>query len=390
MIDSWRVNSYGYPNPFQSAPKYRVKAGQAWDMFVSFADRTSYREVKRYWEQHPERPVDAHTVESWKATFEEFGLLYVLQRADEIVTTPGGLQLLASADADDLEAFCWVGVNLLLRYPLSGVSGRRSRGSRFASSDLLLYWYLFACLLDHGGLWQSEFYHLATAFTVDEARQRSAFIPLVRADPSRCTELANFNENTAGGVYNALNQVMVHGSLNHVIFSSEAGDSPYGRRENWWYVKSDQTVLLEAALGGAFGEELPSGCAAASSFVDRMPVAKSPIGEFEYFEYLGAEVAPRGVPRAILRSTTVDGEYVPLLKSGEDFVRVDVAWIRGKVASLCTLTPGMRVILSDDLTRSYKVMQKSLAGADVTVELRPAKKIADPTHLAQRFEAPAT
>lgn len=389
MIDTWRVNSYGYPNPFQETPKYRVKASQAWDMFKSFVDRTSYREVKTFWETHPQRRVDAHTVESWKATFEEFGLLYVLQREDDIVITPGGLQQWAFAQANAMDEFCWVGVNLLLRYPLYAVPERRSRGPRFASSDLLPYWYLFASLLDNGGLWQSEYYHIATAFTVDEARQRAALIPAVRLDTNRASELANFGEETPSGVYNALNQVMVHGSLNHVIFSSELQDGPYGRRENWWYLKSAYQGLLETALGGGAGGHLPSGCAAVSSYVDRMPTAKAPMDELGYFEYLGAEVPPRGATPPMgtaLESTVIDGEWVPLLKSGRDFARIDLAWITGKVASLCILAPEMRVICSDDLTRSYKVVQKSLDGADVRVKLRPAKKIADPKHLAERFE----
>lgn len=390
MIDSWRVNSYGYPNPFEEVPgRVRANARKAWEMFTSFTARTSYRDVKDFWAVQPRRTVKAHSVESWKATFEELGLLYVPQREDEVFITPGGRQQLRFAADGDLEAFCWVGVNLLLRYPLSGVPERRSRGPNFASSDLLPYWYLIACLLDNGGLWQSEFYHLATAFTVEAARNCASFIPIVRSDSSRANGLANFNEDMTGGPYNALNQVMVHGSLNHILFSSELQESPYGRRENWWYVRSEYQDLLEAALGG----RVPSGCAAVSSFVERMPTAAPPIDEIGYFKYLGAEVAPRGTPPETgmrLRSTTIDDEYVPLLKTGEDFMRIDLVWITGRVAKLCTLTPGMRVICDDDLTRSYKVVHKSLAGPDVNVQLQPAKKIADPQHLLKRFQEPAT
>lgn len=389
-MDTWRPNSYGYPNPFQDDPRYREKAAHAWDMFTSFAERTSYREVKEFWDENSQRRVRPHAVESWKATFEELGLLYVLQRDDNIVVTPGGQQQLNAVAGGNLEQFCWVGVNLLLRYPLSHVPERRSRGPKFAASDLLPYWYLFACLLDYGGLWQSEYYHLATAFTVAEARQRAALIPAVRSDPERCHELFNFNEALTDDVYNALNQGMVHASLNHVVFSSQRAQSPYGRYENRWYVKDAHLDLLQAALGGTAGT-LPTGCADVSNFVDRMPVAAPPIEEQAYFEYLGAAVQSRGEspkPGNLLRSITIGDEYVPLLKAGEDFVRTETNIISGKIASLCILAPGMRVICSDDLTKSYMVTNKQLSGADVSVWLRPARKITDPQYVAQRFEEP--
>jgi hypothetical protein len=382
MIETWRVNSYGYPNPFQDNANSR----QAWDTFVSFAEHTSYREVKDFW-FNSSRNLKPSGVESWKSAFEQFGQLYVLKRSDDIVITPGGFQQIRSAETDDLEEFCWVGTNLLLRYPLSGKPGRRSRGAKHDSSDLLPYWYLLACMLDNEGLWQSEFYHIATAFSVADAREKSAFIPVVRGDPSRSNELANFNEEIGDAVYNALNQVLVQGGLNHCLFSSERLDSPYGRRENWWHIESEHRKLLEAAVGG----QISTGCAAISGFVDRMPSARPPLDELGYFEYMGAEVAPRRQPTMtgpVLRSTTIDGEYVPLLRSGEDFVRIDVRWIEGKVSSLCTLAPGMRVIFDDDLTRTYIVENKSLTGVDVKVELRPAKKIANPKHVAKRFQEP--
>src|ERR1044071_3433886 len=132
--DFWRVNSYGYPNPFSSSQK----AVQAWETFLSFFDFASYGKLKEFWESGAAgRLLDSHAVESWKATFEEFGLLYVLSRSDEIQITPAGLQFREAAEARNQDEFGWIGLSLLLRYPLHGPP--RARRGRQRDANLLLY-----------------------------------------------------------------------------------------------------------------------------------------------------------------------------------------------------------------------------------------------------------
>src|SRR5947207_993183 len=104
-LDYWRVNSYGYPNPFSSSQNAR----QAWETFLSFFDFSSYRKLKEFWESGDAgRLLDSHAVESWKATFEEFGLLYVLSRTNEIQITPAGIQFREAAEARDQDEFGWI------------------------------------------------------------------------------------------------------------------------------------------------------------------------------------------------------------------------------------------------------------------------------------------
>src|SRR5436305_13370664 len=111
--DYWLVNSYSYPSPFGSQ-----HAVTAWRTLRSFTEFRSYDELKRAWSGGLDgRRIDPHTVESWKATFEEFGLLYVLTGSDRIVVTPAGEQIIAAGDAGNKTDFVWVGLNALRRYP---------------------------------------------------------------------------------------------------------------------------------------------------------------------------------------------------------------------------------------------------------------------------------
>ena len=112
---------------------------------------TSYKTVKENWSNDSARPIKSSGVESWKAAFEEFGLLYVLSGTDQIVVTPGGKQLIKAYEDSDRREFAWVGLNLLLRYPLRGKTERQSYGSEFDNSDLLLYWFIFAALIELEG-----------------------------------------------------------------------------------------------------------------------------------------------------------------------------------------------------------------------------------------------
>src|SRR6266849_2002543 len=90
-LDFWRVNSYGYPNPFSQ----ESKSQEAWFTFKTFCDHENapYSSLKAFWEsKSAPRKLDSHAVESWKATFEEFGLLYVISRSNKVIVTPAGKQ----------------------------------------------------------------------------------------------------------------------------------------------------------------------------------------------------------------------------------------------------------------------------------------------------------
>lgn len=382
---TWRVNSYGYPNPFVERPRARG----AWEMFGSFRNYNSYAALKGFWENHQERPVTSHAVESWKSTFEEFGLLYVLAGEDEVHQTPGGQQLSTAAEQDDDREFAWVGLSLLLRYPLRG-NGRRSRGNDFDQSDLLLYWFLLASLVELEGIWQSELSRLLCG--VFQRSEAPAAIEKIQACRTGADDLLRYPDPTDGnyGVYNNLNQVMVHGSLNHMLFTSSKEDSPYvlGEKENRWSVTDEYRDIMELALGGQ-AASLPSGCAALP-LSDRMPQALGPAGEQEFFDSLGATVPDLAVAEQQARSSAAPtsvygGETVYLLSAGRHFTRVDSAHILGPVHLLCVLKKNQRVIVDDELGFTYIVEDKTLDRGKVSVRLRQARPIKNRAYVLELF-----
>lgn len=384
---TWAVNSYSYPNPFQE----RGPAQGSWDMFQSFVERHSYASVKTYWETHPGRPVSPHGVESWKAAFEQFGFLYVLSSDDNVVATPGGRQLLAAAAAGDDREFAWIGLNLLLRFPLRGTSGRRSRGAAFEQSDLLLYWFLHAARIELDGLWHSEVFRvLSQVFQRSDAQ---AAIDLVRHLRIQRVDMADHGDPSGGrrsGVYNVLNQVLVQGGLNHMLLTSSPEDSPYfDERENWWFLQDEFRDIVELALGGQ-AQPLPAGCATQASLMQRMPAAPNFSDEQSYFDYLGADVTPLAKVQAHAEANAapladVEGVTVFLLTEGEHFTRRDANHIVGPVHALCVLADERRVIVSDDLERTHMVEHKELAGNEVVVRLRAARPIIDRDYVEALF-----
>jgi hypothetical protein len=365
-------------------------------MFESFTQRPGYASVKTYWESHPTRPVQPHTVESWKATFEEFGLMYVLSRSDNVVITPGGHQLVAAASEGNEREFAWLALNLLLRYPVRGEAGRRSRGDDFDRSDLLLYWYLHATLIELGGFWQQELFRvLAHVFRRSEALAAIDLVRALRAGTADITNYVDPSDGASGGIYNALNQVLNHASLNHMLFTSSREDSRYfdETRENWWYVRDEYRDLIELALG-AQAQQLPSGCVAQASLIQRMPSAPNPPDEQAYFDYVGASITPLAEAESQALASpapTVEyaGEVVFLLSEGQHFTRIDDRQIVGPVHSLCVLAEERRVILSDYLERTCMVELKELRGSEVVVRLRPARPIIDRDYVVGLFSGGA-
>src|SRR5690242_20226226 len=123
-MDYWVVNSYGYPNPFGGK-----LAKDAWTMFLSFFDFTSFADLKNAWGQNEYgKNLSPSAVGSWKPTFEEFGLLYVRSHEDEIIITPGGHDFKSAGEEGNHDELAKIGTSLLLRYPLKGPPSPPRRG----------------------------------------------------------------------------------------------------------------------------------------------------------------------------------------------------------------------------------------------------------------------
>jgi hypothetical protein len=388
MAETWRVNSYGYPNPFGGP-----KAVNAWVIAMSFSDHGSYRALKQHWESQP-RPLPSHAVESWKAAFEQFGILYVLTGDDEIHITPGGKQLRQAAANDDSHEFAWVGINLLLRYPLRGKAGRRSRGKRYEESDLLPYWLVLAMVQELGGqLWHSEFFRiLANAFTRSDAERALETIRKLREGQIQIEQYPDPSNGRTGAIYNALNQVMVQVGLNHMIVTSSREDSPYmeaGEKENRWYIKDEYHDLVNLALGPA--PSIAANCTPKLHSLGRMPAAPDYLDDEQaYWDYVGAAVpsfnAASAVPAEAVPTIEQGGETVYLLTQGQHFDRIDPKHIQGPVQALCMLVVDDRVIVSYDLESTYKVEDKQLVpGGRVQVRLRQARPVIDKAYVLSLF-----
>jgi hypothetical protein len=385
--DFWRVNSYGYPNYFSDD----VKAQEAWATFTSFAEHheSSYDALKKYWGSNKApRRLDSHAVESWKATFEEFGLLYVISRSDQITITPGGFQLLDAATQNDHDAFVWTGLNLLFRYPLKGPP-RRRRNAAHSASDVLPYRFLYAAMRDLGDyFWWTELERVfCRVFQTTEAVPAVQIVREWRSDASKYSAYPLPVAEKKGAFYNSLNQVANHAGMNHLTLLQDNESEHYGASESKrrHYIDRQFLSLVSVALGDTLSKD----CRTAALYVERLPTAPSHEDEVEYFTFLGASVqtfaAASGVssPQAI----SVAGDVVFVLSMGEHCRSVSVAFneriIEGASAVLCQVARNHRVILSDDLTWTYLVVGKSLTSANaVRLVLRRARPITnvDPIH----------
>lgn len=364
---SWRVNSYGYPSPFSGRQ-------EAWLTFLSFFESDSYAQLKGNWaagEFDAGRNLNSHAVESWKAAFEQFGLLYVLTGSDKVVITPGGSSLRAAATSGDEKAFAWIGLNLLLRYPLRGPRSKRYGEQK--DSDLLPYWFFHAALADlDNRLYVSEFISiLARIFNVSECTAAVDTIQTARS--SRTVAVAVPKK---GGEYNSLNQVYVQAGLNHLLLtkrSSAGGALPLDEEIS---VKPDFVPLVQCALGGA-----AEGTCLTGSFTARMPHAPSFESEEEYFVNLGAQVPPME-PRVSVAQFREGDEIVSILKQGSHYQAESISAILGVPSALCFIEPGMRLILGHDPKKSYKALSKDmLPGGRIRITVRPARPITDITSI---------
>lgn len=368
----WTVASYGYPNPFGDD-----NAKLSWEIFNSFVNQSSYQSVKDFW-QSPEniRKLDHAAVESRKASFEEFGLLYVLNGSDNIVLTPGGQQLLAAAAAADEREFAWIGINLLFRFPLCGPP-RRMNSSRQA--NFLVYWFLWAALfdLDDHLLWPEFERVICLVQNQAEALEAVTKVRALRASPNSIESLPLPVANRAGKFYNSLNQVMVHASLYYQLFGSTKVSDPYGSGANVRHhgVVREFRDIVQLALGsGASGASLD--CEQTGQFVSRIPSPPEFTNEIEYFSYLGASVPSMASASASTNnpvpSLPMGLDSAPILTENHHY-RLDAAGtITGDISTLCRLGRKQRVILSHDLKFTYKVQDKRRT-ADGHIELVVSK-----------------
>ena len=382
--DYWRVNSYGYPNPFIR----ESKSQEAWLTFKSFYDRDNgaYTSLKEFWETNRPRKLDSHAVESWKATFEEFGLLYVISRSNRITITPAGKQFYEAAMREREEDFVWIGLNLLFRYPLQGPPRGRNKTPAHGTSDVLPYRFLYSAMRDLGDyFWWTELERIfCRVFATSEAKPAVDAVRQIRGEPSR--RLASFPLPVAqrkGGFYNSLNQVVNHAGMNHLVLTQDNDSEHYGPHEprRRHFINRQYLSLISVALGDSLAA---TDCAVSALYVDRLPTAPAFDDEQSYFDYLGAPVTGfRAVSGAAApQAVTLAGDTVFVLKEGEHFEGLTATalerTIRGKTHVLCRIARNHRVILSSDTMWTYLVTGKDAVGSDtVRLSLRRARPISN-------------
>lgn len=380
--DFWRVNSYGYPNPFSPD----IKSQEAWATFDSFyqRDQGSYSSLKTFWKSNKApRKLDSHAVESWKATFEEFGLLYVISRSNRITITPAGRQFYDAAKENDEREFVWIGLNLLFRYPLQGPPRGRSKSAAHSEADILPYRFLHSAMRDLGDyFWWSELERvLCRVFSTSAARPAIDTIRQLRTNPSELEGYPLPVDKRKGAFYNSLNQVANHAGMNHLVLKQDNDGEHYGPNESRrrHFIKRDYLSLVSVALGDLTN---PSDCNASAKFVDRLPTAPAFTDEQSYFDYLGAAVPNLSAAEATAtpEAVALGGDSVFVLKSGEHFDPVSADGrervVEGKTLTLCQIARNHRVILSTDADWTYLVAGKDVVGpTTVRLSLRRARPI---------------
>lgn len=389
MAAYWRVASYGYPNPF--GDKFAVKS---WEIFKSFVDHDSYRAVKDYWDSTAvTEKLSSNSVESRKASLEEFGLLYVLSHSDKIVITPGGRQLLEAVESNDQQRFAWIGINLLMRFPLNGPP--RSTNTSNAASDFPIYNFMYSALCELGNfVWFEELVRVLSGVTsLDEARTAVALVRDLRSATTTFDALSPMPP-LKGSFYNSMNQVLNHVGLAGMLLASERGESPYQselHRKDSLHARYREIVRLAI---GERAETLPEeDCIVPDQFIGRIPVVPRFETEQAYFEYLGAEVPDMATARSSVE------ERLPQILFGQESVSVLTESVHytlgtnsivGEVATLCRISRGQRLILSHDADWTYKVRDKQrTSSGQIDVKLARSKPISNPAIILPFFEEPS-
>lgn len=380
--DFWRVNSYGYPNPFIQ----ESKSQEAWLTFKTFYDHdgSAYSSLKSFWQSNrAPRKLDSHAVESWKATFEEFGLLYVISRSNKVTITPGGRQFFDAAQREREEEFVWTGLNLLLRYPLQGPPRARSKSPAHDGSNLLPYRFLYSAIRDLGDyFWWTELERIfCRVFSTSESKAAVEAVRAIRQDPSQLADLSLPVDKRKGGFYNSLNQVVNHAGMNHLVLTQDDESEHYGPNESRrrHFINRQYLSLASVALGDSL---TPGECSGSALYVDRLPTAPTFHDEQSYFDYLGGPVLSLSTTTTTVapQTITLAGDSVFVLKLNEHFEPVSTnvlnRTIRGKTYILCRIARNHRVILSSDKMWTYLVSGKDAVGSDtVQLSLRRARPI---------------
>jgi len=386
MTNYWRVASYGYPNPFGDKNSIR-----SWEIFKSFVEHDSYGAVKGHWASRDvaER-LSSNSVESRKASLEEFGLLYVLSHTDKVVITPGGRQLLEAAEKDDVTRFAWVGINLLMRFPLNGPP--RSTNTSNTSSDFPIYNFMYSALCELGNyVWFEELLRvLGTVTSLDEARDAVNLVRDLRTGSKTFDTFAPM-PSLKGAFYNSMNQVLNHLGLAGLLLFSTREEPPYNRdfpRRD--AVHANYREMVRLAIGER-AETLPDDdCSMPDQFIGRIPVVPHFDTEQDYFAYLGAAVPDMEQAKSSveqrLPQVLFGQENVSVLTEAVHYIRGENS-IVGEVATLCRISRGQRLVLSHDSEWTYKVRDKQrTSGGQITVELARSKPISNAATILPLFE----
>ena len=359
--------------------------------FLTFFDYTAYDDLKDWWDSgQGERQLNPSALESWKATFEEVGLLYVISRSNTITITPSGKALKEFADSNDINGFVWTGINLLIRYPLRGP--RRARSELHGSSDLFLYRFIYSAIIELDNyLWWSELERiLCRVFSTDLAQNVISDIRLLRNNPDKIRDLSLPASQRKGAFYNSLNQVSNHASMNHLIFETIREHTPYkdylaGEPDKKIVIRNEWLPLLKKALIADKPEAL---CTSGGSYMGTLPKFQGFDSEEDYFNFLGAPVLEyQSSSTTPLGSINLNGEQVIHLVEGKNYSSFSGLSITGPQSSLCQLSRQQRVILNSDQRWSYLVTDKKVVSpSEVTIQLSRARPITNYNQILKLLE----
>ncbi|MHC2993874.1 hypothetical protein OB13_20680, partial [Pontibacter sp. HJ8] len=344
-----------------------------------------YKLLKEHWtSKEASNIISPHGIESWKATFEEFGLLYVLSRTDEIIITDGGQKLKDAGENGKQLDFAKAGVSLLLRYPLTGPP-RRKRGKAQDESDILPYWFLYASMLELGGyLYRSEIdLILSRVFNIAQIPTTIELIRKLRSGEENLNSIRETNTISTPAFYNTMNMIVVHASMNYLLWKKE--DVIYsGVKDIKYTFPKDMQALVTDSMGGVIGN--PE-CEEDSSFLERMPSAPAFVDEKEYFKFLAAPLSLE--PKFSESSTSTPfkfGEYL-ILKEGIHYTYIDGLTIKGTINTLCRVAVQQRVILNHNVSYTYIVLGKRRSSdGQIIVDLRSARPITNKEALKPYLE----
>jgi hypothetical protein len=365
---NWNIQSISYPNPFGERETEWAKLEE----FVEFESYAQAREVLT-----PPEHKKTTVVETMKAAYESFGLLWV--DGDTIRVTPGGRQYIDAVREGNEKEAAWIGLNLLLRCPLTGPRGKWVP----RDSDLPIYWGILAVMLEAGGelYWEELGRALAWVTAREDLRQAVDTIEALRDGSLSLSEVEAPGDHHHGDLYNRLNMAMYHIGLGRMLtekvnddrYVGQGGKPRVDRIRGGW-----QRQLIETALGGASCDGLPTG-----GWVDRVPAALDAAEVEERFAILGAAVPP---PQSATKvaSTRLGGDMTWMV----DPAQVTVAEMRitGPPTVMCGMAAGHRVALRGEGQRTFIVKDKQLAGEGVQIDLRPARRISDPARVEKAFE----